>query len=190
MEKRTNDMNRLLLSALAVLLLLAFFVGTVIFAFSKLGERCSYSRECVEGYCYNSTCRFPQVLEKFDVTGNCSFTADCAEGFCKAGECITPQTDEHSIFTPAMGVKSGCAGFIENCSGIWCMFCNVTWVLLAIGSAAAAFVSRKRGRITPILMFALPMLAGLLFFPVIGFILAVLEIFIIAFLKKPVVSGL
>ena len=77
---------------------------------------------------------------------------------------------------------------IENCTGIWCMFCNVTWILLAIGAAAAAFITRKSGRMLPLLLFALPIVTGIVLFPFIGFILAVIEIFMISFLKPALVK--
>jgi len=171
--------------AIALIVLTVMFSGAA-FALSNLGGSCEYSRDCKEGYCFNSTCRFPSVLEKFETLGNCSYTAECFDGFCKDGKCISPIVEEHSIFTPAMGIASGCAGFIDNCSGIWCLFCDATWVLLAVSAAASAFISRKRGRMLPILLFTLPMAAGFLFFPVLGFMLAVMEIFIFAFLKKPI----
>ncbi len=152
-------------------------------AFSPLGGDCNYSRDCSQGYCNQSICKIPDVVEEFSVVGVCNATIDCGNGFCMSGECILPKGMSFSTFSLGAGLQSSCAGIIENCTGIWCMFCNVTWILLVVGSAAAGFVTRKSGRMLPLLLFALPLLIGIIFFPFIGFILAVIEIFLISFLK-------
>ena len=179
-EKRNNTHLSI---AMALFILIA--ISGVSFALSALGGKCDYSRECIEGYCLNSTCRFPAVLDKFNVTGNCNYTRDCDEGFCKSNQCILPLASDFSISPIGAGFGSSCAGLIDNCTGVWCVFCNATWIILIVAAAGAAFISRKRGRMLPALLFVLPMMMGFIFFPIAGFILALIEILIIALVKKP-----
>jgi hypothetical protein len=167
------------------LLLLSSF-ASLSFALANLGDTCKFSGECREGYCLEGVCRFPQVLEKVDIDGNCTYTAECKGGFCKEGMCVTPTREEFQIVS--FGVKSGCAGIIENCTGIFCAFCDVSWILLLVGAVIAAFVGRKRGRLVPFVLFALPFLVGLIIFPILGFILALIEIFILAVTKKALIA--
>lgn len=167
-------------------LLLTLILANPAFALSNLGEACRYTGECNEGYCLDSICRYPIVIEKFTAGGSCSYTAECKGGFCKEGTCILPEREEYQILT--FGVKSGCAGVIENCTGIFCAFCDVGWGLLVVGSVVAAFVGRKRGRLVPFVLFALPVLIGLALFPILGFILALIEVFILAVTKKQTIE--
>ena len=167
---------------LVSLLLLSVLPSLAFPALSDLGGECRYSGECREGFCLNLTCRFPTILERYDTTGNCSYTAECVAGFCKDGQCILPLREEFEILS--FGAKSGCAGVVDNCTGILCAFCSVTWILLFVGSAIAAFVGRRRGRVLPALLFLLPMFSGLVLLPVIGLLLVLIEIFILAVLKK------
>lgn len=153
-------------------------------ALSALGEPCKFTGECLDGYCINGVCTFPTGYEfvenvTFRVVGDCNYTADCLEGYCAEGRCILPLRSEYAVLS--IGPKSGCAGIIENCIGIWCVFCNVTWVLLVVGAAVAAFLARKRrGRMLPIMMFAVPVVLGVFILPVLGFILSLIEVFILA----------
>jgi len=66
-----------------------------------------------------------------------------------------------------------------------CYFCNVTWVFLIIAALIAALAGRKRGRITPIILALIPLGFGYFVLPVLGFILAVIELIVLLFLKKP-----
>lgn len=172
--------KRLLLSLIILFALLSF-----VFPLSELGGPCKYTGECREGFCMNDTCRFPQVLERYTVSGNCTYTAQCKDGFCKDGECIVPLREETQLLN--FGVKSGCAGIIENCTGYFCLLCDFTWIILLVTASIASFVGRKRGRILPILLFGLPLFLGLIIFPVLGFILALIEIIILGITKKRVV---
>jgi|GEM_PF-1591583 len=154
-----------------------------IFSFSNLGQQCQFSRDCSEGFCINSTCKIPEVLEQYNVTGSCNATIDCNAGFCLHNECIVPIQNSYQTLSFGQGLSSSCAGFIENCTGFWCMFCNVTWILTLITAGAAAYITRKSGRFTPIILFAIPILAAIIFFPFFGTIIGLLELFLIAFLK-------
>jgi len=154
----------------------------VSWSLSDLGGPCKYTGDCREGFCLNSTCRFPQVLEKYSVSGNCSYTAQCKDGFCKDGECIVPLREETQFLS--FGIKSGCAGIIENCTGYFCLLCDFSWILLIVSASITSFVGRKRGRLLPILLFALPMLIGLVIFPILGFIMALIEMLILGITKK------
>lgn len=165
-------------------LFVLILVSGFIFSLSELGGPCKYTGECREGFCLNNTCRFPQVLEKYDVVGNCSYTAQCRDGFCKDGECIVPLREEMQLLS--VGVKSGCAGIIENCTGYFCLLCDFTWILLVVSASIASFVGRKKGRLLPVLLFGLPMLLGFVVFPVLGFILALIEIVMLGITKKRV----
>jgi hypothetical protein len=174
---------------IGVLILVAF--APQVAALSALGQACKFTGECTEGYCINSKCSLPSEYEfvenkTFVYTGSCNYTADCLEGYCSEKKCILPLRSEYSVLS--FGPKSGCAGIIENCSGIWCTLCNVTWVLLVIGAAVAAFLSLKRGgRLLPIIMFIVPVALGVFLLPVLGFILSLIEILILALLfGKPV----
>jgi hypothetical protein len=159
-----------------------FLVMYALFALSNLGEQCSLSGDCIEGYCENGKCTIPnmELIENktYVVTGSCNITDNCLRGFCYEGECIYPLREEYVVFTP--GIKSGCAGIIENCVGFWCMFCNISWILLFVGAVVAAFISRRKGRILPFLMFLIPVTSGLIVFPIFGFVLSLIEIFILS----------
>lgn len=159
-----------------------FVIISTFFALSNVGEPCSLSGDCIEGYCENGICSLPnmELIENktYISVGNCNITDDCIRGFCYEGECIYPLREEYVIFTP--GIKSGCAGIIENCVGFWCMFCNVSWILLVIGAIVASFISRGKGRILPFLMFLIPISGGLIVFPIFGFVLSLIEIFILS----------
>lgn len=165
-----------------VLALALLFLFPISSSISKLGERCQFSRDCQEGYCIDGTCKIPSVLEKYYTAGKCNSTMDCVNGFCYQSECIIPARDPEIIPIGA-GVSNSCAGIIENCTGFVCMFCNVTWVILLLIAFLAAFISRKKGRLTPIILFAIPVLAGIIFFPFIGAIIAILELIMLAFVK-------
>ncbi len=166
--------------AVLALSILASFVS----ALSDLGGPCQFTGECSEGFCLNNTCRYPQVLERFTVTGNCSYTAECKDGFCKDGECVVPFREEAQFLS--LGVKSGCAGIIENCTGYFCLLCDFSWILLVLSASIASFVGRKKGRLLPILLLGLPLFLGFVVFPILGFILALIEIFILGITKKKV----
>ena len=166
-----------------ILLFLSVFTS-LLPALSELGGPCKYTGECREGFCLNQTCRFPQVLEKYTVSGNCSYTAQCKDGFCKDGECIIPLREETQLLN--FGVKSGCAGIIENCTGYFCLLCDFSWIIMLVTASIASFVGRKKGRILPVLLFALPLLLSFTVFPILGFILALIEIFILGITRKKV----
>jgi hypothetical protein len=166
-----------------ILLFLSIFTSLLL-ALSELGGPCKYTGECREGFCLNQTCRFPQVLEKYTVSGNCSYTAQCKDGFCKDGECIIPLREETQLLN--FGVKSGCAGIIENCTGYFCLLCDFSWIIMFVTASIASFIGRKKGRILPVLLFALPLLLSFTVFPILGFILALIEIFILGITRKKV----
>jgi hypothetical protein len=150
--------------------------------YTATAKQCRLTAECDQGYCENGICTFPTVIENYKVTGACAFTSDCQEGFCRNGQCILLQRQEFTIID--IGAKSGCAGIIEDCTGIWCYFCNVTWILLFIGAGIATWAGRKRGRITPVLMAAIPLGFGYFILPLLGFLLALVEIIILLIVKK------
>ncbi|MEM3771715.1 MAG: hypothetical protein QXW80_05350 [Candidatus Micrarchaeia archaeon] len=172
-------MSKFIFAMFTILILVAFT-----FALSDLGGSCRYTGECREGFCLNNTCRFPQVLEKYIISGNCSYTAQCKDGFCKDGECIIPLREETQLLS--FGIKSGCAGIIENCTGYFCLLCDFSWILLIVSASIASFIGRKRGRLLPVLLFGLPMLLGFIVFPVLGFMLALIEILILGITKRKV----
>ena len=155
---------------------------------STLGGPCRFTGECREGFCLNATCRYPTILEKYVINGTCTYSAECKNGFCKDGECVVPNREEQITLT--FGVKSGCAGIIDNCTGYACLLCDFSWILLLVTASIASFIGRRKGRMLPILLFGLPLLMGFLIFPILGFILAIIEVFVLALLKKPVVSEL
>jgi len=169
---------------LLFILLFLFVFSFLFYALSELGGPCKYTGECREGFCLNQTCRFPQVLEKYTVSGNCSYTAQCKDGFCKDGECIIPLREETQLLN--FGVKSGCAGIIENCTGYFCLLCDFSWIIMLVTASISSFVGRKKGRILPVLLFALPLLLSFTVFPILGFILALIEIFILGITRKKV----
>jgi len=170
-------------NVLFILLFLSLF-SFLFSALSELGGPCKYTGECREGFCLNQTCRFPQVLEKYIISGNCSYTAQCKDGFCKDGECIIPLREEMQLLN--FGIKSGCAGIIENCTGYFCLLCDFSWIIMLVTASIASFIGRKKGRILPILLFALPLLLSFTIFPILGFILALIEIFILGITRKKV----
>jgi hypothetical protein len=174
---------------LAALSLLAILSVSYAVSLSELGGPCRFTGECREGFCMNATCRYPTLLEKYNVTGNCSYSAECKDGFCKEGECVVPSREETAtLFT--LGAKSGCAGIIENCTGYFCLLCDFSWILLLVTCSVASFVGRRRGRMLPVLLFGLPLMMGFLVFPILGFILALIEVFILALLRRPVISSI
>lgn len=170
---------------ISLVFFLCLYIFSNIFALSSLGESCVLSGDCIEGYCERNICILPnmELIENvtYIVTGECNYTADCLTGFCYSKQCIYPKREEYVIFKP--GIKSGCAGIIENCIGLWCMFCNITWIILIAGCIVAGLISRGKGRILPFLMFIIPIFGGIIVFPIFGFILALIEIFILS-LKK------
>ena len=176
--------NKSLLSALQLsfVFILVLSFSNLVFSLSELGGACKFTGECAEGFCLNNTCRYPQVLEKFTVAGNCSYTAECQQGFCKDGECVIPAREEAQLLS--LGVKSGCAGIIDNCTGYFCLLCDFSWILLIVSASIASFVGRKKGRLLPLLLFGLPVFMGFVIFPILGFILALIEIFILGITKK------
>jgi len=159
-----------------------FILASAMLAADNSTKQCRLTAECDNGYCENGYCTFPTVLENYKVTGTCITTADCQVGFCRNGQCILLQRQEYTIIN--LGVKSGCAGIIEDCTGIWCYFCNITWILLLVGAVVAAWAGRKRGRLTPILMAIIPIGFGIFLLPILGFLLAVVEIVILLVIKK------
>ncbi|MEM3455752.1 MAG: hypothetical protein QXW80_00465 [Candidatus Micrarchaeia archaeon] len=164
------------------ILFLLLLTTPFIFSISQLGEKCQFSRDCAEGYCIDETCKIPEVLEKYYTAGECNSTIDCTNGFCYQNQCIIPAKDS-SIVPLASGLSNSCAGIIENCTGIICIFCNATWIILLLAAAMAAFITRSKGRITPIILIAVPVLSGIIFFPFIGAIIALLELVLLAFVK-------
>jgi hypothetical protein len=153
-------------------------------ALSNLGEQCKYSGECREGSCLNSVCSFPSNMEKFAVGDDCYYTAECKKGFCKEGKCTYLLRDEYSFFS--IGIKSGCAGLIENCVGAFCDICNLCWALLIAGAAFVAFLGRKRGVVLMLVLFCLPVLVGIIIFPVLGVILALIELAVLYIDRKKI----
>jgi hypothetical protein len=184
--------NHGILSASAALLSLLFVltIASMVSAatLSDLGGPCRFTGECKEGFCLNSTCRYPSILEKYALNGTCTYSAECQNGFCKDGECVVPNREEGLTLT--FGAKSGCAGIIDNCTGYACLLCDFSWILLLVTASIASFVGRKKGRMLPIMLFGLPLLMGFLIFPILGFILAIIEVFVLALLKKPMVNEL
>lgn len=164
------------------ILFLLLVITPFIFSLSQLGEKCQFSRDCAEGYCINETCRTPAVLEKYYTAGECNSTMDCTNGFCYQNQCTIPAKDS-SITPLASGISNSCAGMIENCTGIVCVFCNATWIILLLAAGMAAFIARSKGRLTPIILIAIPVLSGIIFFPFIGAIIALLELSLLAFVK-------
>ena len=163
---------------------LGLFLASPVFAAdnTSTSKPCRLTAECDQGYCENGICTFPTVIENYKVTGACAFTTDCQQGFCRNGQCLLLQRQEFTIIN--LGVKSGCAGIIENCTGIWCYFCNVTWIFLIVGAGIATWAGRKRGRITPVLMAVIPLGFGYFVLPLLGFLLALVEIIILLIVKK------
>ena len=184
MSRMVNKMNKMKILILA-LVLIANMVGVFAVELSELGESCKLSADCRIGYCGEGICRFPTVLSDYSIVGNCTITADCLDGFCTGEYCILPKREEYGVLS--LGLKSGCAGIIENCVGIWCLFCNVTWILLVIGAGLATFIAmgaKRKGRILPILMFLLPVLFGIFILPSAGVLVSIIEIFVLAVTKK------
>lgn len=169
------------MTAIKVLFAILISLGFVL-AISNLGEACRYTGDCREGYCIDGICKVPAILEKYTVAGTCNFTGECLTGFCYQGQCILPSREEYQVLS--LGIKSGCAGIIQNCTGIWCAVCDFTWLFLIVGSGVAAFVGRRRGRILPLLLFIVPLGMGILLLPLLGFILALIEIAALAIVKK------
>jgi len=167
---------------LSIILLLILTAAPVVLAADNTTKPCRLTAECDQGYCENGICTFPTVLENYRMAGSCAFTSDCLEGFCRNGQCIILERQEFSIIN--LGVKSGCAGIIENCTGFWCYFCNVTWILLIVGALVAAWAGRKRGRLTPVLMAIIPLAFGYFILPLLGFLLSMVEIIILLIVKK------
>jgi hypothetical protein len=179
----TMSMKITSLIIVSVVILSLLSLLSITRALSELGEPCKFTGECLDGYCINGTCTFPSQYEfvenqTFKFVGECNFTADCLEGYCAEGRCVLPLRSEYTVLS--IGPKSGCAGIIENCLGFWCLFCDVTWVLLAVGAIVAAFIARKRrGRMLPFIMFFVPIALGIFILPVLGFVLSLIEIFIL-----------
>ncbi|MCX8202257.1 MAG: hypothetical protein N3G74_00375 [Candidatus Micrarchaeota archaeon] len=163
-------------------------ISPILFSLSELGGSCQFTRDCKEGYCIEGTCKIPQVLQNYYSAGQCNSSIDCLNGFCYQSECIIPKRDV-PIAPLGSGISNSCAGFIENCTGIFCMFCNATWLILLIAAGFAAFITRKRGRITPVLLFGIPVLAGIIFFPFIGSIIAIIELVFLAFVKPAAIKS-
>jgi hypothetical protein len=185
LKTNANGNNKKIVHLFSILLILSvlLFVPTVFAADSEnTTKQCKLTAECNQGYCENGICVLPTVIENYKSIGRCAFTSDCKQGFCVKGQCLLLERQEFQIIT--LGAKSGCAGIIENCTGIWCYFCNVTWVFLIVGAGVAAWASRKRGRILPILMAIIPLAFGYLLLPLLGFILAMVEIIILLVVKK------
>ncbi len=150
---------------------------------SKLGEPCSLSFECDEGYCDAGICKLPQLTEYSEV-GDCNTTANCLEGFCYDKKCILPIRKEFEIISTEL-TKDSCTALITNCTGAWCLLCNGNWILLIVVSVLSAFIASKyERRILPILLFIIPFLVGVIFAPFIGLIMGVL-IFVILHLAIP-----
>ncbi|MEM2974263.1 MAG: hypothetical protein QW112_01395 [Candidatus Micrarchaeia archaeon] len=179
-----NKMHILGLGIIFVfMLLLAALASAATPASSDITPKtCRLTAECDQGYCENGICTFPTVIEKYKEVGTCVYTADCQQGFCRNGKCILLEREEFTIIT--LGAKSGCAGIIENCTGVWCYFCNVTWVFLIVGSVVAAWAGRKRGRLAMIVMLVIPFVFGYFILPILGFILSLVEIMILLVVKK------
>jgi hypothetical protein len=182
-EKIGKKLKQIQLSSLATILFFITLLLPFLFSYSNLGERCNYSRDCAEGFCFNDTCRIPEILEQYQVTGSCNDTIDCNSGFCFHNECINPLEKTYQTLKFGEGLQSSCAGFIENCIGLWCVFCDVTWIILLISAGAATFITRKSGRLFPTILFIIPILVGILFFPFFGTIVGLLELLLIAFIK-------
>jgi hypothetical protein len=170
-------------------ILFFILIVPIVFSLSQLGGNCQFSRDCAQGYCENNICKIPSVLEKYYTSGECNATIDCTNGFCYSGECIVIPSESYNVVPLGTGLQSSCAGFIENCTGITCLFCNVTWIILLIAAGASAFIARKKGRLVPIILFAIPILLGIAIFPFAGAIFAIFELVMLAFLKQSAVKS-
>lgn len=173
---------RYLLSKYWIIFILVFLMHFS-FALSALGETCTFTGDCIEGFCEAGVCKEPPELIGYTTVGPCVATADCLEGYCKLGQCIKPTREEYKVMT--FDVKRyACAGIIENCIGLWCAVCNVNWPLLFVGAICAGWVGRRRGRLAPIVLIATPIVIGLFVLPILGFFVALLELFILAVVKR------
>ncbi|MCS7109352.1 MAG: hypothetical protein NZ903_00965 [Candidatus Micrarchaeota archaeon] len=169
-------------------IILMLIIATTVFPLSSLGEKCQFSRECKEGYCIDGICKIPAVLENYQSFGECNSTNDCSNGFCYQRECVLPKRDP-AVMPLGEGFKNSCAGIIENCTGFLCIFCNATWIILLLAAGFSSFLTRKRGRLTPIILFGIPVIAGLIFFPFIGAMIAIFQLILIAFVRPTAIAA-
>jgi len=148
-----------------------------------VGESCEYTRDCEDGYCVDSTCILPTVSAEREV-GQCAATLDCSEGYCSEGTCILPTVRSEIL---EIGIKGGCAGFVEE-TGAFGSFaiCEAIWLLVPVFSLAAAYTSYKRGneRLLTVAFLIFPFFVALLFFAFLGVIVALLELAFIVWRGK------
>jgi hypothetical protein len=145
---------------------------------------CASTAECASGYCLNGTCSLPEV-SNFVKGGACNATRDCGEGFCTNRTCITPLA---SVAVFEFGAKPPCSPIVECTPGSFClMACDLLWLVLIALSLAAGYVSRmEKNKLTPAVLFVLPFLLGLFIYPVVGILVASVEIVIFFSKKKEV----
>lgn len=174
---KTNTLAQWLPMLLALMLISAV---TPVQAISEVGGNCYNSGDCRIGYCAEETktCVLPTKIVNFTIGGECKITANCVEGYCKDNECIIPTTAEYHQ-SVEFGVKSGCAGMIENCAGFWCDFCNLIWLLVIAGAAIAGLLAKRQSILLAVAMIILPIIFALILLPVLGFLVSLLEIFIL-----------
>jgi hypothetical protein len=153
-------------------LLLAFVLAVFQFVFAA--QSCNSTADCTEGFCQNFACTTPVPADYLKIRA-CNSTAQCYEGYCYRGQCIIP-TASTKIFD--FGVKKGCAGLFSGTLGdVDVIICDSVWLLLFILSAAAAFVTRgERNKLIPLVAFLAPVFVGVMVYPFMGVVLAVLEL--------------
>ncbi|VVB66142.1 Uncharacterised protein [Candidatus Gugararchaeum adminiculabundum] len=144
----------------------------------KVGQSCSVTADCAEGYCNNaSVCVFAtEATDKELVSKNAVSSAQCVEGYADSSECVLPLAGPQPF---TLGVKSGCAGILANIRGGNVLTCYFVWILLLATSGLSAYISRNaQNRLIPIGLFLIPILVGGITYPYIGVIIAVMEIII------------
>jgi len=83
-------------------------------------------------------------------------------------------------------IKNGCSGIITVCEEPLCKYCReygiIIWIFPILGSIIAAFISE--GKLMRFLMFLIPMAGWAVMYPIYGFVLSLIEIFLILLKKR------
>jgi len=146
-----------------------------IFAGGVFGAQvCTKTYQCTEGYCISNFCTVPQIAD-YSIGAQCARTADCPDGFCYQNQCIIPKGQ--NLVYP-YETKSGCSGLVQLLPfGLGGIFCQYIWAFAVAAALLAAYLSRRLPiKFAREIAFVFPLAIGLLVDPVIGFLVAIVEI--------------
>ncbi|MEM4389458.1 MAG: right-handed parallel beta-helix repeat-containing protein [Candidatus Micrarchaeia archaeon] len=135
------------------------------------GTWCASDADCCGGKCVNNVC----VCRM----SGCRSTEECCEGYCAGGVCLTaPPPAMVPVLQGVLQLPHGCYGLIDKCTFMGCIeLCWGIWLLLILTALAAGYMALgEENRLVPVAMAIFPLLVGALTYPIVGVLVAVIEI--------------